>query len=41
LPSPSEEDRDGQRRSDDQPSLKREFKTVAGRSPDDGKTHDR
>jgi hypothetical protein len=41
LPAPSEDYRDGQRRSDDQPSLKREFKSVAGRSRDDGKTHDR
>lgn len=41
LPPPSEEDRDGQWRSEEQPSLKREYKSVAGRSRDDGKTHDR
>lgn len=41
LPPPSEGERDGQRRSQEQPSLKREFKSVAGRSPDDGKMHDR
>lgn len=40
LPRPSEQDRDGQRRSEEQPSLKREFKPVAFRSCDDGKTHD-
>jgi hypothetical protein len=41
LPPPSKEGPDGQRHSDDQPSLKREFKSVAGRSRDEGKTHDR
>lgn len=41
LPSPSDNDRAGQSRTDAQPSLKREFKSVTGRSPDDGKTHDR
>jgi hypothetical protein len=41
LPPPSKEGPDGQRRSEEQLSLKREFKSVAGRSRDDGKTHDR
>jgi len=41
LPSPSDDDRAAQSRNDAQPSLKREFKSVAGRSPDGGKTQDR
>ncbi len=41
LPPSSGGERDGQRRSEEQPSLKREFKSVAGRSPDDAKTHER